>query len=237
MIAVVNVPGSYALEPRDLFRFLMVGGTDQMSLERSRCAQDALKLHARDDIGVPGVLVGDVPSRIIRLETGRQDDRAGSDGPLLLSLFEIDRVGGTEFLAGSAFPLLEINAFLRVNGVLEGNRLGVLDVNRLAFDQPLVEGVIHLFGTFFSTGPAADALVHPDIAGVFEDLHLEISGGSFHISDFAEGQQFDIEMPADLDQFGRDNSHCAVVGGKGLVELCHHPADGRPFLQQVDVES
>jgi len=33
-------------------------------------------------------------------------------------------------------------------------------------------------------------------------------------------------MPADLDQFGRDNSHGTVIGGKGLVELGHEPADG-----------
>jgi hypothetical protein len=30
---------------------------------------------------------------------------------------------------------------------------------------------------------------------------------------------FDIDVPADLDQFRRDNSHGTVIGGKGLVEL------------------
>jgi hypothetical protein len=33
-------------------------------------------------------------------------------------------------------------------------------------------------------------------------------------------------MPADLDQFGRDNSHGAVIGGKRLVHLGHDPANG-----------
>ena len=32
-------------------------------------------------------------------------------------------------------------------------------------------------------------------------------------------------MPADLDQFGRNNSHGTVIGGKGLVELGHESAD------------
>jgi hypothetical protein len=32
-------------------------------------------------------------------------------------------------------------------------------------------------------------------------------------------------MPADLDQFRRDNSHGTVVGGKGLIQLGHHAAD------------
>jgi len=42
-------------------------------------------------------------------------------------------------------------------------------------------------------------------------------------------------MPADLDQFGRDNSHGAVIGGKGLVQLGHNSSDGRTFFQKVDI--
>jgi hypothetical protein len=34
-------------------------------------------------------------------------------------------------------------------------------------------------------------------------------------------------VPADLDQFGRDDSHGTIVGGEGLVQLGHDPADGR----------
>ena len=29
--------------------------------------------------------------------------------------------------------------------------------------------------------------------------------------------EFDIDVPADLDQFGGDNSHGTIIGGKGLV--------------------
>jgi len=41
-------------------------------------------------------------------------------------------------------------------------------------------------------------------------------------------------VPADLDQFGRDYSHCAIVGGKCLVKLGHHSAYGRGFFSKVD---
>jgi hypothetical protein len=34
-------------------------------------------------------------------------------------------------------------------------------------------------------------------------------------------------MPADLDQFGRENSHRAVIGRERLIQLCHVAADGR----------
>ena len=41
-------------------------------------------------------------------------------------------------------------------------------------------------------------------------------------------------MPADLDQFGCEYSHAAVVGRKGLVQLGHVAAYGRRSLDQVD---
>jgi len=44
-------------------------------------------------------------------------------------------------------------------------------------------------------------------------------------------------MPADLDQFGREYSHGAVIGGKGLVELGHMAADGRCFFNKVNFKT
>jgi hypothetical protein len=49
--------------------------------------------------------------------------------------------------------------------------------------------------------------------------------------------ELDIDVPADLDQFGRDNSHGTFVRGEGLVELGHHPADGRRLLHQMNEET
>jgi hypothetical protein len=58
-----------------------------------------------------------------------------------------------------------------------------------------------------------------------------------HICDLCKGQQLDVEMPADLDQFRGDNSHGAVIGGKRLVELGHDPSDGGGPLHEVNVIS
>jgi hypothetical protein len=44
--------------------------------------------------------------------------------------------------------------------------------------------------------------------------------------EFAVRQKLNVQMPADLDQFGRDDSHRAVVGGERLVQLGHQSADG-----------
>jgi len=44
-------------------------------------------------------------------------------------------------------------------------------------------------------------------------------------------------MPADLDQFGCEDSHRAVIGGKSLVKLGHVPANARSFLNQINLET
>jgi len=49
------------------------------------------------------------------------------------------------------------------------------------------------------------------------------------------GEGFDVEVPSALHQFWGEDTHGAVVGGKGLVQLSHHPADGRGGLHQVNV--
>ena len=42
-------------------------------------------------------------------------------------------------------------------------------------------------------------------------------------------------MLADLDQFRRDNSHGAIIGRKGFVNLRHFAADSGTFLDKVDI--
>ena len=49
--------------------------------------------------------------------------------------------------------------------------------------------------------------------------------------------KFDVNVPADLDQLRRDNSHGAVIGRKGLVKLRHHAADGGRLLHKMNVKS
>jgi hypothetical protein len=49
-----------------------------------------------------------------------------------------------------------------------------------------------------------------------------LAGNGVHLG---KCKQLYVDVPADLDQFRRNNSHGTVIGGKGLVELRHHPAD------------
>ena len=56
-------------------------------------------------------------------------------------------------------------------------------------------------GAIFHTGAASGAAIFDDGAGAFFDLDLEIPGRAFHAFKVRIGDQFDIQMPADLDQF------------------------------------
>jgi hypothetical protein len=52
------------------------------------------------------------------------------------------------------------------------------------------------------TVPAPGAKIHIDAARPFLDLDFEVPRRSFHRLQIRIGDNFDVEMPADLDQFG-----------------------------------
>jgi len=60
-------------------------------------------------------------------------------------------------------------------------------------------------------------LFHPDL----EPANLSLDADQIRVRDHLY-----VQMPADLDQFGRDDSHGTVIGGKGLVQLRHDTAYG-----------
>jgi hypothetical protein len=72
---------------------------------------------------------------------------------------------------------------------------------------------------------------------VLEDLDFKIASLPINGFELREGQYFNVQMPADLDQFRRDNSHGTVVRREGFVQLSHSPTYGRAFFQEVDIIS
>jgi hypothetical protein len=87
----------------------------------------------------------------------------------------------------------------------------------------------------FDAGPAAGASVFYNVTRALANLDLEIAGFAFNGFQIRVCDQLDIQVPADLDQYGGDDSHGAVVGGKRLVQLGHDAADGGGFLQKVNI--
>ena len=79
----------------------------------------------------------------------------------------------------------------------------------------------------FDAGTATGAQIHIDAAGALFDFDLEVAGVALDAFKIRVGDQFDVQMPADLDQYGGDNSHRTVIGRECLVQLRHDPANGR----------
>jgi hypothetical protein len=52
-----------------------------------------------------------------------------------------------------------------------------------------------------NAGTASGATIFDDRAGPFFDFDLEIARGSLHAFQVCIGDQFDVQVPADLDQF------------------------------------
>jgi hypothetical protein len=77
------------------------------------------------------------------------------------------------------------------------------------------------------TGSATCTVVLYNVSGLFIQGDLEVSCFPLYTVNFSIGQDLYVGMPADLDQFGREYSHGAVIGGIGLVKLGHLAADGR----------
>jgi hypothetical protein len=91
----------------------------------------------------------------------------------------------------------------------------------------LIVGIRDLDRTVLYTGRATRAFSLYNVSGLFVQGDLEVSCFSFYTVNFSVGQDLYIGMPADLDQFGREYSHGAVIGGIGLVKLGHMTANGR----------
>jgi hypothetical protein len=94
--------------------------------------------------------------------------------------------------AGLAGAFLEIDAGDRIDGVLQGHGLAVLDVNRLAFGQPHVIGVNHLFRALFGADPAADAFGQIHVAGMLPQNYRKIARLAGQALQFRKRQKLDV---------------------------------------------
>ena len=91
----------------------------------------------------------------------------------------------------------------------------------------MIVGIGDLDRAVLYTGRTTRAFVLYNVSGLFIQGNLEISRFPFYTINFSIGKDLYIGMPADLDQFGREYSHGAVIGGVGLVKLGHLAANGR----------
>jgi hypothetical protein len=66
-----------------------------------------------------------------------------------------------------------------------------------------------------------------------EDLYAKISFLPLDVLYLGQGEDVYVQVPADLDQFGRKDSHGTVIGWKGLIQLGHDATNRGRFFDQV----
>ena len=153
---------------------------------------------------------------------------------ILALLDELDVTLGAEI--GGAGP--DARGPVRfLDGERGGNGLGIEPVNRFALRQPEVEFVGHRHRANLGTGPAAGAFAGVDVARFFIHADRKIPRLTRDALYFRQGVDLDVQVPTAFHQFGGDDAHGAVIGGEGLVQLGHDPADGRLLFHQMDIET
>jgi len=75
-------------------------------------------------------------------------------------------------------------------------------MHRFVRRQVLIVGIRNLYRAVFDTHSTARAVVLDNVSGLFVQADFEIPGLPCNGFNFCIGQNFDVWMPADLDQFG-----------------------------------
>jgi len=141
-------------------------------------------------------------------------------------LIEIYGVILTDSYANTTFLVFKVKAvFIYISD--KGNCLREIYMDGFILRYFLIKLIRVLDRAVFYTGSTTRAFVLYNVSGLLDQGYLKLSCFPFYTVNFSIGQDLDVGMPADLDQFGREYSHGAVIGGKGLVKLGHMAANGR----------
>jgi hypothetical protein len=233
----MDIPRSHTLNPGDLFRLLLIRRPDQMPAQGTRRRKHSLKFQTRNDIRGSLVAIDIVNLRIEDFISGRNDDRASLDGQFLFFILEIDGLGRTELLTDLASSFGEKDTVNGIDGILQWNGLRILHVDGFSLAEACIVLIIYLRRTFLSTEATSDTFLRVHITGILDDFDFKISLLPRDALHLRKGQELNVKMPADLDQFGRKDSHGTVISGEGLVQLGHHSTDGGRLLHEIDIKA
>jgi hypothetical protein len=105
--------------------------------------------------------------------------------------------------------------------------LGIFDGRGGSDIQTTVEFIYTMYRTDLAALPATRTYIRVNISRMINERGLKMSRFTIKGFNLCVGNDIYIKMPADLDQFGRDNSHGTVVSWKGLIQLRHHTPNSR----------
>jgi hypothetical protein len=173
-----------------------------MPLIRPTGTEDPLKFQAGHYIGVLTVGERVAQDRIIRNESGRQDDGSHLDLVDLRLLLEVDCACGAELLTRfTPLVLPEVDTVLWINDILEGNGLGIMKVCGFPLGQACIVDIRNPLWAFLCTGSACNAQIRVDVPGRLENRCLKVACLTGYALHLRQRKQLDVGIPADPDQF------------------------------------
>jgi hypothetical protein len=215
---------------------LLVRSTQYLTFVWPGGAHQPFIVHTGDHVLKLSVAIFVPYLRIKCLEARRQNDRPYVYFHLLRRLIKIDGLILTDRFANTTFLLFQVKAaFINIRD--KGNGLREVDMDGFILRYFLVKLIRVFDRAVFYAGRTTRAFALCNISGLFNQGDLEVPCFSFYTVNFSVGQDLYIGIPADLDQFGREYSNGAVIGGKGLVKLGHMATNGRCFVDQVNLKA
>jgi hypothetical protein len=164
--------------------------------------QNPFKFNGCDHIGESGILEIVQPGRVKGFEPGRHDDGTHIQGQDFFLVLIINGPGWTDLGAGAAFVLQEFQADGRVNGIFQGDGLGIRHIDGLSLVQTLIIFIIGFARAFLGAFPTGNAFVHVHVPRCFFNGDGKITRLTLDLLDGGKGVKLYVQVPADLDQFG-----------------------------------
>ncbi|OPY08640.1 MAG: hypothetical protein A4E66_01833 [Syntrophus sp. PtaB.Bin001] len=228
--------GTNTGQPRDLMGMLQIRRAQNLPAVGACSAQQPLEVHTGDHVGELAIMILFVQFGIKGFHAGSQNYRPHLDLHLFLYLIEINGVRLAHGFADLTFFFLQVKtAFINISN--QGNGLGEIDMDGLVLRYLLIVDIGINYRAILHTNRTPRTFVLDDVSWFSLQRYLEISHLSRYTINFRVSQDLDIWMPADLDQFGCKNSHGAVIGGEGLIQLGHMTPDAGRLLHQVYLET
>jgi hypothetical protein len=215
---------------------LLVGSTQYLTFVWPGSAHQPFIVHTGYHVLKLSIAIFIPHLRIKWLKARRQNDRPYIYFYLLRRLIEIYGLILTDCFANTTFLLFKVKtAFINISD--KGNGLSEVYMDGFILRYFLIKLIRVFDRAVFYAGGTTRAFALYNISGLFNQGYLEVSCFPYDTVNFSIRQDLYIGIPADLDQFGREYSDGAVIGGKGLVKLGHMAANGRCLVDQVNLKT
>ena len=232
-----NIPGADTLHEGNFPGRRSVGYSGKFPASGTRGAEKAFKLERRQYVRAPVVIVIRYLRRIKGAKPRRVYDSPDFKGDNIILLIKFYCPGRAEFLAYPAFSLSKKPARIFFNH--RHSRHGLR--KKLMYGPGFIQSQIKWIGNFYRAllraCSATDTPVFQNKTGQLSDYNVKIPRKSIYRFHPAVCQDIYPLTGFYLVHPWRQNTHGAVIGGKGFVEPGHVSAHRRSLLDQENFKA